>query len=173
MSNNKNKPRLKNNKSEIKNNKDISNNISQVFKNQFKLNSVRIKDMEYIESFLRNNNPKIIQEYQKLNKSDKKAYQQFIEEKSNLFGKKNIEQIDDNEYQKLINNKKTFEYYEDEIYYYPKKRNVVQIDDKVYNRLLNGKYCLNESEIEDNQNKSLMKNPKLQKNSEIKKKKFK
>ena len=160
MSNN-NKNKLKNNKKDIKNLNKNKLNIPQHIKNQFSSNSVRINDMEYIESFFRNNNTKLIKEYQKLNKNDKKGYQKLVEENSNPFKKKEIEQIEDDKYQKLLLSKNNYDDYEDEIYYYPKKRNVVQIDDEVYNRLLTGKYYLDEIEIMNSEKESLIKNPKV------------
>ena len=159
MSNN-NKTKLKNNKKDIKNLNKNKLNIPQHIKNQFSSNSVRINDMEYIESFFRNNNTKLIKEYQKLNKNDKKGYQKLVEENSNPFKKKDIEQIEDDKYQKLLLSK-NYDDYEDEIYYYPKKRNVVPIDDEVYNRLLTGKYYLDEIEIMNSEKESLIKNPKV------------
>lgn len=116
MSNN-NKSKLRNNNSEIRNKKKA--NIPNSLKDEFLANSVRINDMDYIESFFKNNNSQLLKEIQKIKKKDKNAVKDFIEKKSNPFGKKNIEQIDEVKYQKLSNKN----IYDDDDYevHYPKK----------------------------------------------------
>ena len=172
MSNN-NKSKLRNNKSEIRNKK--KSKIPSNLKDEFLANSVRINDMDYIESFLRINNTQLIKEIQNIKKKDKNAVKKFIEEKSNPFAKKNIEQIEEDKYQKLIT-KNVYNDEEDYQLYYPRKRYVTQIEDDVYNRLLNGKYSMNETEIieniehlniqpiNDNAYKHLLKNSSTQRN---------
>ena len=148
MSNNKSK--LRNNKSEIRNKKKSS--IPPNLKDEFLANSVRINDMDYIESFFRNNNSQLIKEIQKIKNKDKNAVKKFIEEKSNPFAKKNIEQIEEDKYQKLVT-KNVYNDEDDYQVFYPKKRYVTQIEDDLYNRLLNGKYYINETEIIENLSK--------------------
>ena len=171
MSNN-NKSKLRNNNSEIRNKKKA--NIPNSLKDEFLANSVRINDMDYIESFFKNNNSQLLKEIQKIKKKDKNAVKDIIEKKKNPFGKKNIEQIDEVKYQKLSNKN----IYDDDDYevHYPKKRYVTAIEDDVYNRLLKGKYCMSETEIienisnndvkqiNDNSYKNLLKNSNTQKN---------
>ena len=124
MSNNKSK--LRNNKSEIRNKKKSS--IPPNLKDEFLANSVRINDMDYIESFFRNNNSQLIKEIQKIKNKDKNAVKKFIEEKSNPFAKKNIEQIEEDKYQKLVT-KNVYNDEDDYQVFYPIKRYVTQIED--------------------------------------------
>jgi hypothetical protein len=168
-----NKSKLRNNNSEIRNKKKSS--IPPNLKDEFLVNSVRINDMDYIESFFRNNNSQLIKEIQKIKNKDKNAVKKFIEEKSNPFAKKNIEQIEEDKYQKLVT-KNVYNDEDDYKVFYPKKRYVTQIEDDLYNRLLNGKYYMNEIEIienisningdpiNDNANNYLLKNSNTQRN---------